>query len=299
MPNYNPSILSVDLEFTNLCEINCNICPRGSITRCRGFLSSELLRIFIDKFNKTKPLVSISGMGDPLLNPYFADFINILKRNGFKTGVVINIASLIKRFDDTCEKIMEGSPHQITLSIPSIESETISRIYGKDIKIYEIKETLKKFLDLCKGRSRLRVSGIITALNESKEDYKNFFKELKIPVFINRIHSRGSNLKYPELLRNSPIGEKNGCNLFLFHTFIAQNGDVLACCHDLTGETAFAHISEGTEKILEKKKDIIKKLPFFSLCNRCDEPLRFIELPEDYDKLPITKLFKRLKIYRG
>jgi len=290
-----PVMSSIDLEFTNICNNGCSICPRESIRRKTGYLDSENLKSLAKEFRKASPLITVSGMGDPLLHPQFEEFIIRLKNEGFTVGVVVNIASLIK--DSTnIDKLIKASPNSVTISLPSFKDEILGKIYSNTPNKDEMLKTISEVAARLEGKSGIRVSAIITEIKEDLKDYKDTFSKMKISTWTLKIHSRGGNLKESLLYKKKVIKQNSGCSLFLFHTFITHNGEVLACCHDLTGETSFAHIKDGPDEILSRKKRIIKNLPFFPLCNICDEPLRDISLPDDFHNLSFRELFRKINI---
>ncbi|MCX7957869.1 MAG: radical SAM protein [Deltaproteobacteria bacterium] len=289
---------SFDLEFTNVCNNGCSICPREKITREKGFMNFETLRLFAGELKQYNPLVTISGLGDPLLHAEFCNFIQYLKGLKFNIGVVVNIASLIKNTHNL-KQITEASPHSITISVPSLEPETLGIIYNGKINQTDITETMREIAEKVKNKSRIRVSAIITDKGENTTHYRKTFELLNIPVWFTEIHSRGGNLTESCLFKRRKITKNSGCSLFLFHTFIAHNGDVLSCCHDTSGETVLGHIRDGAEKIVREKQEKTRRLPFFPLCNVCDEPLRDIRLPENFHLLPRKSLFKKLSIYKS
>jgi hypothetical protein len=94
-------------------------------------------------------------------------------------------------------------------------------------------------------------------------------------------HGRGGNLAASDLYVPRDRGLPSGrCGLFAFHTFVTWQGDVLACCHDLTGETRLGNLpEEGVQEIGNRKAETIKVGRMFELCGRCDEPLRHCAVP--------------------
>ncbi|MGB9599054.1 MAG: radical SAM protein [Myxococcota bacterium] len=296
--NLNPVLLSIDLEVTNICMNNCSICPREEIKRKRAFMGFETLKNLVKAFNEFRPLITISGMGDPLLHPELPEFIRYLRMGRFRVGVVVNIASLINLNPTIFKKVVESKPNIITVSIPSIETTTLEKIYNKGIKPELILSKCEEMFSHYRKEVPLRALGVITDFNENPQAYRGFFNiSYNIPVWITKIHSRGGNLKRSLLYRGRDVRVNEGCNLFLFHSFIDAEGNLLSCCHDLTGETKFAHISEGGREILMKKREIIKGVPYFQICNRCDEPLRFMKLPKNLESLTFEGLTKKVKIY--
>ncbi len=293
--NYKSVLFSIDLEISNVCINSCTICPRDRLLREKGFMKRKTLNTLINALTGFNPIITISGMGDPLEHRDYLGLIDVLKRNGFATGIVVNIASILRMDNLKLQNLLDSGLNQITISIPSMRREVLKKILpGVESEI--IYDKIKNIAEKCRGNVGLRVSGILTEKNrDEKDDFKRFFADLNIPVWTSPIHSRGGNLTESELYKRKEIKQNSICRLFLFHTFITINGDVLACCHDLTGETNIGNISEGFMEILGRKNKIINRQPYFNLCNSCDEPLRFIKLPDNYQNMSAKKFFFSLR----
>ena len=283
-----PQLISVDVELSSICKNRCLMCPRDAITRRHGLMSEETFSSLLDFLKDSRCLLTFSGMGDPLENPSLPRFIRMASDAGHETGVVVHPASLAAA--GGMERLLEYAPHSITVSFPSIRPKIFQRL----CPVIPMESALKQVLMLKKMAAKtvgIRVSGIVTRLNmDEEEKYRKFWKKKGIPSWITRCHSRGGSLKRTELLPDSGRrGIEHGlCSLFFFHTFITWNGDVLACCHDLEGNTALGTIREleTFQNLLTLKKRMAQRhpCPHFRLCSRCDEPLRNISLP----KIPHT-----------
>ncbi len=58
--------------------------------------------------------------------------------------------------------------------------------------------------------------------------------------------------------------------------------DVLACCHDLTGDTRIENLNDDEVSVIaERKQDLLKDALPFPVCRQCDEPLRRCAPPQD------------------
>jgi hypothetical protein len=129
----------------------------------------------------------------------------------------------------------------------------------------------------------LRVTGLITEINsEELEKYVSFWKGLGVSSGMTACHGRGGNLMSSDIYEPKSFGLESGrCGLFQFHTFVTWEGEVLACCHDLTGATRIANLVYDDAFVIAKRKQrTLRDLMPFSVCGQCDEPLRQAPPPQ-------------------
>lgn len=281
-----PRFISVDVELTNICGNDCAMCPREAIRRASGSMDERVFRDLLHFFGKSRCLVTFSGMGDPLLHPLLPEFIGLLREAGHETGVVVHPASLRSNFggESGADRLVRCLPDSVTVSFPSIRRDVFERLCPS----ITMDEALEEVLAFSRRAGmRVRVSGILTGLNSDEgREYRDFWRRHKIPAWITPCHTRGGNLKAKELILR-PVAQGSGpknCSLFLFHTFIAWTGDILACCHDLIGETRLGSVRRGAgwSSLIREKERLAQNTPCppFKLCRECDEPLRDINLGE-------------------
>lgn len=275
------AFVSGDIELTNKCGSKCLMCPRDAITRLEGMMTEDTFNVVSEKLINEKSLITFSGMGDPLSHPNVFKWIFGVRRKGGDVGIVVNPASLSSNIS---QKLVEASPNSITLSFSSVRKKVFERLCP-GISFEEALKRAMELIDLARGNVGLRVTGIITEINrEESEVYGRFWKDLGVHASMTACHSRGGNLKVPVIYEQKSFGPESGeCGLFQFHTFITWEGDVLACCHDLTGSTRIGSlVNEGISVISEQKQRITNEYMPFSVCRQCDEPLRQCKPPQGY-----------------
>ena len=291
-----PSFFSVDLELTNLCENKCLMCPRDAIKRTRGLMDEETFTQIISILKKRKPLVTLSGMGDPLRHPLCLEYVRRLREEMIPAGLVVHPLSLLK--SGIMEGLKKARPNQVLVSFPSSRKDMFESLCP-DISFNTALEAVKTLLRLSKGKFGVRVSGLMTQINsDEKKEYVRFWQDLGVHAWIRTCHGRGGNLKDSSIYRRKKSGPDNSpCSLFLFHSFITWEGEVLACCHDLTGETRLCNIRDGADEIISNKQKILSKSPLFDLCKVCDEPLRNVKISalSSDEKISRRRFFKGIK----
>lgn len=272
--------LSVDLELTNLCENRCAVCPREAMVRPRGLMETHTFLEIARVLGEQKSLVSLSGMGDPLRHPHAVDFCRELRQRGADVAVLVNAGSLVGYA--ALEDLVRARPNSIVVSFPSTRKEVFRRLCPQA----SFEQTLgatRILARLARGRVHLRVSGILTGINtDEKADFSRFWKAEGVRAGMSECHGRGGKLPPSDLYVPGHRGlpSSGRCGLFAFHTFLTWQGEVLACCHDLTGETRLGSLlEEGAQDIGNRKAGILRAGKMFELCSRCDEPLRHCEVP--------------------
>ncbi len=267
------AFVSVDVELTNKCMCDCLMCPRDAISRSKGIMSEDIFETVSEKLINEGSLITFSGMGDPLSHPKVFEWVYNVRRKGGNVGIVVNPASLS---GDSSRKLVEAKPNSITLSFPSVQRKTFERLCP-NVSFEGALKRAKVLISLALGNVGLRVMGIITKINrEELDEYVCFWKALGVPSSMTACHGRGGNLSVPGIYELKSIGLRSGrCGLFYFHTFITWEGEVLACCHDLTGSTRIGNlVHEDAFLIAERKQRIMKDSMPFPICSQCDEPLR-------------------------
>ncbi|MGR3175711.1 MAG: radical SAM/SPASM domain-containing protein [Candidatus Scalindua sp.] len=273
------AFISVDMELTNRCSTDCIMCPRDAITRPKGMMSECVFKAVSEKLVSEGSLITFSGMGDPLSHPNVFEWICEIRRKDGDVGIVINPTSLNKEIS---QKLIEARPNSITLSFPSIRKKVFERLCPKVSYDDALKRTLE-LIDLARGNVGLRATGIITDINSGEqEENVSFWRGWGVGSSMTVCHGRGGNLRAPGVYEPQSIGVGSGmCSLFQFHTFVTWEGEVLACCHDLTGTTRIGSlVNDDVSIIAERKRKVLKDSMPFSVCGQCDEPLRQCQTPQ-------------------
>lgn len=274
------SFYTVDLEISNLCRQACAFCPREAISRGRGLMPDALFERVAEGLLGASAQVTLSGMGDPLSHPEWERFVRHYRARGGRIGIQVSAASLNR---PRVEQLVQAAPSFINLSLPSLSAGILARLLpGRDPA--EVVELGLLLIERCRRHVPLSIIGIRTGLEQQDERdaFVRFWKQKKVPLRVFDCHSRGGNLRDERLLgERRPTGLDRPCGLFARHAFISCRGELLACCHDLSGETRLGDLQrEEIPLLAARKARLATRVPPFELCRRCDEPLRLLPLPE-------------------
>jgi len=296
------SFVSVDLELTNRCGNRCALCPRQGLSRPVGDMNLEVFETVSSLLGAKGSLVSLSGMGDPLLHPELAAFTRILRQRGADVRIVAHASSLVR--PGAVEILVEAGPNSVLVSFPSCR-RTLFEALCPGVDYDQALASVLSLTRAAEGRFGLQVSGILTLQNpQERDEFVNFWKQKGLPAEMTRCHGRGGHLKASPFYAPGDRGLKGGsCGLFRFHSFVTWEADVLACCHDLAGETRLGNLlRDSIELLAARKAKIARSGRPFDLCARCDEPLRAVQAVRGVPpsgRRERRKLFRRLSKTRG
>jgi len=260
-----------DVELTNHCNLECIMCPRNQILRPKGIMEPNTFNK-LSKWLPNKVNVMFSGMGEPLLNPYITSYIRTLKKKGIYVGITSNGLLLN---DKKALELIDAGIDFIQVSLHGLSEP----VYDSIVKGGNLNLLIKNLEFLSKiNKNHLTIQLSVVEQESNKKEIfsiKKFAEKLGFTYFPRRIHTRGGHLA-----RNPSVkGEIRGCGILAKVMYIAWDGSILACCHDLHGERNFGNIrSVSFKKIIELKKETILKDDWLTICPFCDDDYRYLLL---------------------
>lgn len=253
------------IETTNVCNLNCNFCPKTS--RKYEFMDEASFEKIIKSIKGYTDHVYFHLMGEPFLNKNLKRFLEISGDNALKVNITTN-GTLINEVKDVL--INSASLRQINISLHSFEANDNCKDFNEYIYniIDFIKEASSKTNIICslrlwnldgkyKGNNNLNVDifklfedefNLDVNLNEIFKE-KNSFK-LKDRVYI----SMGEKFKWPSLK-----GEESEGRVFCYglrdQIGILVDGTVVPCCLDSDGSIPLGNIfKEDLESIINSDR---------------------------------------------
>lgn len=281
--------LHVEIEPTNICNTVCLHCPHDAISRPYGKMDWETYRNVADQVLEYTPHWNFeyAGMGEPLINPLIYQFVEyVSKRNpqtGSATSLTTNASALTNQ---NIEKLIHSGLGHLTISFN-----------GEDPAIYELmmggldfERAHKNLLDavrMSQGTSMV-VGANVSVTRQTQDrlaDIKKFLNDAGVTdIYFSKCHNRGGFLKGDLICKTPPPPVMDDrCDIFTNTLFIAWTGDVLSCCHDLSGSTRLGNLNtDSLHDILEKKKEIASHGVRFNICANCNDLYRFMsDRPSD------------------
>lgn len=276
----------VYVEITNVCNLNCNFCPKTS--RKLNFMDEKGFEHIINEIKPYTDYVYFHLMGEPFLNKELKTFLEISRENQLKVNITTN-GTLINEVKNIL--LNAASLRQVNISLHSFEANEEKVDFGKYINniIDFVKEAAEKTNIICSLRlwnldTKYSANNTMNVdifklleeefeincdLRESLKE-KNSFK-LRKNVYI----SMGEKFMWPSL-KVEELGERAFCYGLRDQIGILVDGTVVPCCLDSDGSVPLGNIFENhLEEILNSKraKDIYngfsERKAVEELCKRC------------------------------
>lgn len=86
------------IEITNVCNLSCPFC--SSAKRNKQFMSTKCFAHILDEIKPFCDYIYLHVLGEPLLHPDFATFLQLARQKGFYVNITSNATLLAQRFDN-------------------------------------------------------------------------------------------------------------------------------------------------------------------------------------------------------
>jgi len=275
--NYPPLILMV--EPTNVCNIQCGMCPNGIMTREKGYMSFNLYKRLIDNNNDFIQSLNLYVMGEPLLNLQLTAMVKYAKNKNIRTNIFTNGTLLTK---DLSRKLIIAGTDEISVSFECVSC--LSEYNGKGADHEDVfnnikmlvreRNILKKYLPLLSvrflnygftrkefhdWRKRLRRAGVDYIWKVPMHDWTGMYS--------------------PVVKQNKKLKKKYfHCVLPWGVLAVLWNGQVVGCCDDFDGKFLVGDINEtpklsdiwNNDKMLHLRKVLAtRQYQKVDICKNC------------------------------
>ncbi len=138
--------IHIQFEPTTYCNLNCESCARSKYLTHPKHLSLENFKHIIEQIRPMK--ISLSGAGEPFMNPHLFDLIRLAKEYGCSINTTTNGTLLTQ---EVCDHIVESGLDLMKISIDAATPETYQKNRGVD-KFFQIADGIRA---LTEARKRL------------------------------------------------------------------------------------------------------------------------------------------------
>ncbi|HSZ57720.1 MAG TPA: radical SAM protein, partial [Tepidisphaeraceae bacterium] len=255
-----------DLELSGRCNTVCTFCPREEMKRGEQLMSAENFEHF---FRNLKEYVAalegervslpherslavlgareqspvrilLCGMGESLIHPRCAEWVGRIRREiGVRLSIVTN-GLMLK--ETMVEKLAEAQVTVLFVSVPGVDAESYTRYVP--LPWDRVVGNIERAHARLPGRVQINVP-IPDDATFTADQAIAFWGAKGIPIAsITHCHNRGGFLNNVELTGRFGSSASHFCGILARHNFVAWDGRVLSCCHDLHAENVLGHVAE-------------------------------------------------------
>lgn len=283
----------VYIEITNVCNLQCDFCPKTK--RTPKFLSVEEFSHIINEISPYSNHIYLHIMGEPLLHKNLKDFIEIAGEKNVKVNLTTNGTLLNKEKNFL---LNSNALRQINISLHSFEANDQNlNLYDYVSRVMQfVKEAMVDSKLICsvrlwnmdfgglKGANSLNKDILLLiekelGLNESLEENlsKNHSCKIGNNVYINMANK----FEWPDINKDL-MKEEVFCYGLRDQLGILVDGTVVPCCLDSEGTINLGNLFErNLESILtsDRAKNLYdgfsNRKAVEDLCKRCGYATRF------------------------
>ncbi|MBI5033452.1 MAG: radical SAM protein [Chloroflexi bacterium] len=269
----------IEIEATNECNTRCLHCPHESITRPYGKMEWRTFQTVMDKafaFNVNDVSVEFAGMGEPLLNPNIYRFIEYIS-DRTPISLTTNASALTPQ---NTARLIDAGLDRLTISFNGTDQATYELMMG-GLSFERAAGYLRTAVEMSKGK-RMKVAANISVSKQTQThlpEIRQYLQGVGVDtIFFSKCHNRGTYLNDSRICTTPlpPVNDSR-CDIFENTLFVAWNGDVLSCCHDLSGENKIANLlTDELAPIMQKKQAIITQGVDFPICQGCNDMYRYM-----------------------
>ncbi|MEA2096959.1 MAG: radical SAM protein [Candidatus Cloacimonadota bacterium] len=287
----------VMIEPTNICNLQCPLCPsgNGTLKRAKGYMSFEVFKKIIDDIHKTAFMVVLWNQGEPYLNKDFSKMVKYASYRGLFTLVSTN-----GNIDYDAEDVVNSGLDSMIVSLDGTTQETYNkyRVNGKLDKVIKgVKEIVAAKKKLNRTNPLLRWQFLVMKHNEHEiEEIKQLSKELgvdNLELKSVQIYSKDDIKNYlptnPKYRRYKVNGDnfelkfsiKNRCRRIWTNAVVNWDGEAAICCFDKDGDFKVGNVMDSSlnqlwknENIMKVRNQILSDRKQIPICRNCLEGIK-------------------------
>lgn len=233
LSNQFPATLNI--EPTNICNLDCSFCPVKKTNRAKGFVKLGFYKKVIDQISQQKRLkvLWLNKDGEPLLHPQIDELISYAKKK--KVADRIEIYSNGILLDKSMvQKLIKAELDSLVISLDASNRKAFKRLKRKDL-YNQIITNINNFLRTRKKLKTKRplVSAKIVDLGNDKEivRFKKIWQNKVDDIIIQPLHSWEGSLENTADFQSSvPKSKRYPCNLPWLAPAINWDGTLVPCC---------------------------------------------------------------------
>ena len=236
--------ISLNIESTNLCNLECFFCPREESSKGIGSLDYDLFTKIIDECAAKGPLklINLHKDGEPLAHPRIYDMVRYIADSGAaeEFGFTSNGILLDEKRED---KLLAAGINKIGFSIDATSEDSYERSKGRR-KYGAVVENVRRFLRNKPDHVKVAVKFIMMKENAGEEDeFVEMWRDSGAEIILNEYHDWSGSVRDSSLHGIAPMSE-NACENPFYSLSVNWDGSVSICCVDWDSQGVVGDVHE-------------------------------------------------------
>lgn len=227
----------VDIETCRQCNARCQFCPQSVSPKSRGVMPMDLFSLILSRLAGTTPeWVAFNHYGEPLVDPFFRERVELLRERKLQLGLYTN-GVLLK--DALVDFLAEGGVYKIVFNFPSLDpAEWCELMQMREQSYWKARRAIEYSLTTCSNLPQgigISVNGVTETqparVNAIKEHFSTFGRVQVRSEFSNSRAGAIQN-ELVQITSRTAWRQYGGCDRIARHLHISSEGKVFLCCQD-------------------------------------------------------------------
>jgi pyruvate-formate lyase-activating enzyme len=274
------------IESTNVCNLQCVMCPNGlgQLNRRKGFMDYGLFTEIVDEMAPHVQMTTLHIWGEPLLHPRIFDMISYCSSHKLHSEISTNATLLT---EEASRQILDARIGAIYLCLDGATRETYEQVRRR-ADFDQVSANIRRFIEMKNMRgSGPRVSVQIINIRPTAAEVDQFKAQWTVPgvdrVNIKAFDSWGGQLQEISALRSVDDrvqlpAKRYPCPNLWYHVHIYWDGSLVCCDRDFDALNPLGNVRGGVMKawngplmIELRRKHLSGRLDDVPSCSKCVE----------------------------
>ncbi|MGY8825880.1 MAG: radical SAM/SPASM domain-containing protein [Candidatus Latescibacterota bacterium] len=224
---------ALDIESTNLCNLDCFFCPRKEAAKGEGLMDIAIFKRIVDECALRGPIrkIGLHKDGEPLAHPQIVEMVRYI-RDENAADVISFTSNGILMKPNKAEELIEAGLNDVSFSIDATQSETYKESKGRD-KYELVEENVRNFLRIKPAGVKVTVKFIRMRENAGEEQvFIEKWSDAGADILITEYHDWSGSVRDSSLLGVDSGTASYACENPWYSLAVNWDGKVSICCVD-------------------------------------------------------------------
>lgn len=224
---------ALDIESTNLCNLDCFFCPRKEAAKGEGLMDFAVFARIVDECALRGPIrkIGLHKDGEPLAHPQIIDMVRYIRdKNAAEVISFTSNGILMKQ--SKAEQLIEAGLNDVSFSIDATRGDTYKESKGRD-KYELVEENVRNFLRIKPAEVKVTVKFIRMRENDGQEEsFIGKWSDAGADILITEYHDWSGSVRDSSLLGVDSGAASYACENPWYSLAVNWDGKVSICCVD-------------------------------------------------------------------